>query len=67
MPPEKTGAYRSFLLRCWQEQNADQDKPPLWRFALQEVAEEQRQHAFSSFEQLVDFLRNEVVADEEVE
>lgn len=61
MSKEKSSAYRSYLLRCWQEKPADPEQPPLWRFMLQDVADAQRQHAFSSFEQLVAFLRTEIL------
>ena len=60
MPREKTGSYRSYLLRCWLEQTSS-EQPPQWRFMLQEVSEAQRQHAFSSFERLVAFLRSELL------
>ena len=63
MPQEKEGSYRSFLLRCWQEARASPDQPPLWRFVLQDVAAGQEQHAFGSFEQLVTFLRNEILGE----
>jgi len=66
MPPEKAGSYRSYLLRCWQEVRTNAEHPPLWRFVLQDVTDTQKQYAFSSLEQLVDFLRTEILGDETV-
>jgi len=60
MHGKKAKSYRSYLLRCWQEQAATPGQPPVWRFAVQEVSGEQRQWAFSSFEQVVDFLLDEL-------
>lgn len=65
MPKEKTGSYRSYLLRCWQEEHTRPEQPPLWRFMLQDVADAQRQHAFGSFEQLVAFLRTEILEEKD--
>ena len=56
MSKEKPGSYRSYLLRCWQEKPTRPGQPPLWRFSVQDVSEAQRQQAFSSIEQLIDFL-----------
>lgn len=61
MPEEKTGSYRSYLLRCWQEKHASPEQPPEWRFTLQEVSGAQSQYAFGSFDQLVAFLRSELL------
>ena len=63
MSEEKTGSYRSYLLRCWQEKQVGPEQPPQCRFMLQEVSEAQRQHAFGSFAQLVAFLRQEVLTE----
>ncbi len=57
----KVKAYRSYLLRCWQEQGATPDQPPVWRFVLQEISGEQRQLGFGSFEQMADFLLDELM------
>lgn len=58
MQPKKARPYCSYLLRCWQEQ------PSVWRFAVQEVSGEQRQWAFASFEQMMDFLLDELMGPE---
>lgn len=63
MPKEKAGSYRSYLLRCWQEERANPQQPPLWRFVLQDVSDAQRQQAFGDFEQLVAFLRSEILEE----
>ncbi len=36
----------------------------MWRFAVQEVSGEQRQWAFASFEQMMDFLLDELMGPE---
>ena len=53
--------YRSYVLRCWQEQEAAPDRPPVWRFVLQEISGEQRRLGFGDFEQMADFLLHELV------
>jgi len=65
MPKEKAGSYRSYLLRCWQEERTTPQQPPAWRFVLQDVSDAQRQQAFGDFEQLVAFLRREILEEEE--
>ncbi len=67
MPKEKAGSYRSYLLRCWQEERANPKQPRLWRFVLQDVSDAQRQQAFGDFEQLVAFLRSEILEETEKE
>jgi len=62
---KKSGAYRSYLLRCWREKHASSERPAEWRFMLQEVSDAQRQHAFGSFEQLITFLRSQVLEEKE--
>jgi len=64
MQRKKVKSYRSYLLRCWQEQAAAPGQLPVWRFAVQEVSGEQRQWAFSTFEQVMDFLRDELLGPE---
>lgn len=64
MQPKKARPYRSYLLRCWQEQAAVLGRPSVWRFVVQEVSGEQRQWAFASFEQVMDFLLGELMGPE---
>ena len=51
------GAYRAFLLRCWQEE-AGGGAP--WRFTLAEVGEERTRQCFASLEDLFSYLRAEL-------
>ncbi|MBE7555558.1 MAG: hypothetical protein HS126_31295 [Anaerolineales bacterium] len=60
MQRKKARLYRSYLLRCWQEQAAGSGQSSVWRFGVQEVSGEQRQWTFGSFEAVVDFLLNEL-------
>ncbi|MCL4299101.1 MAG: hypothetical protein KJ077_25420 [Anaerolineae bacterium] len=64
MDGKKAKPYRSYLLRCWQEQAATSGQPSVWRFVVQEVSGEQRQWAFGSFEQVVGFLLDELLGSE---
>lgn len=64
MQRKKARPYRSYLLRCWQEQAAGPGQPSVWRFGVQEVSGEQRQWAFGSFEEMVDFLLKELWGSE---
>jgi hypothetical protein len=61
--PAVTGLYHSYVLRCWQEEQASPERPP-GRFILQDESDAQRQHAFGSFEQLVAFLRSELLGEQ---
>ena len=54
---ETAGAYRAFLLRCWQEE-ADGGAP--WRFTLVGVGEEHAPKGFASLEDLTAFLREDL-------
>ena len=51
------GAYRAYLLRCWQEE-AGGGAP--WRFTLVGVGQEQAQKGFASLEDLFSYLRAEL-------
>lgn len=64
MQRKKARPYRSYLLRCWQEQATGPVQPSVWRFGVQEVSGEQRQWAFASFEEVVDFLLGELRGSE---
>ena len=48
------GAYRAYLLRCWQEETGG-GAP--WRFTLVGVGEGYTQKAFANLEDLTTFLR----------
>jgi hypothetical protein len=58
----KDELYRAYLLRCWQERDGETDKGPLWRFAVEEIFGERRQHGFASLEALVAFLKVEMTS-----
>ena len=51
------GAYRAYLLRCWQEEI---DGELLWRFTLVQAGEEHTQKGFASLEDLFAYLRAEL-------
>ena len=51
------GAYRAYLLRCWQEE-AGGSNP--WRFTLVQVGQEHIQKGFASLEDLTLFLREDL-------
>ena len=51
------GAYRAYLLRCWQE---EVDGESLWRFTLVGVGEEHAPKGFASLEDLFSHLRAEL-------
>ena len=52
------GAYRAFLLRCWQE---DVGGEYLWRFTLVKAGDEgEKKQGFASLEELVNHLRVEL-------
>lgn len=54
--------YRSFLLRCWREGTGADDGAPIWRFLLQEIGvAPESARGFPDFEQLVAFLRGELL------
>lgn len=48
------GAYRAFLLRCWQEEGGGEAP---WRFTLVGVGDDYIRKAFASLEDLTTFLR----------
>jgi len=51
------GAYRAYLLRCWQEEGSEEAS---WRFKLVGMGEEQAQKGFASLEDLCVYLRAEM-------
>jgi hypothetical protein len=64
MPGDNTPTYRAFLLRYWREQPAVPDGEPVWRLSLTDVAGEQLEYQFASLSELVDFLRQILMADQ---
>ena len=56
---KKQTNYHAYLLRCWQENDADNDTPN-WRFSLEGVRDHQR-HGFANLEALQAFLQQKTV------
>lgn len=54
--PKSGSAHRSFLLRCWREQGADQNGWWGWRFSVREVMEQPQEYVLSTPGELLDFL-----------
>ena len=54
---EAAGAYRAFLLRCWQEEGGGEAP---WRFTLVGVGNNHTQKGFASLENLTAFLREDL-------
>ena len=50
---DSEGAYRAFLLRCWQEPGAGPGGRPAWRFTLVKVEGGVVQKGFASLEGVV--------------
>jgi hypothetical protein len=58
---DKQERYRAYILRCWQEGKTRADQEPLWRFSVEEVFDERVVQGFGSLEELIAFLRVELV------
>jgi hypothetical protein len=54
-------SYRSYALRCRQEQLAPPDEPPIWHFVVEEVAKEGHQREFRSLQEVMEFLVDELL------
>lgn len=64
MSAKKVRPQHAYLLRCWPEGEAMDDKAPHWRFSLEEILKkEPRRRGFDTLEALIVFLRAEL-ADE---
>ena len=59
MSPKRS--YRSFLLRCWTTEERDSSDSVDERFVVESVSEVPHRWSFITFEDLVDFLRAELV------
>jgi hypothetical protein len=57
-PVEPT--YRAFVLRCWQETEAEPGYPTTWRFRLLEQGVEETGRGFASLEALLAYLRQKL-------
>lgn len=56
--PDRPPAYRSYLLRFWEERG-DRPTPPVWRFSLEDPQTAHRQ-GFASLTALSDWLQSEI-------
>jgi len=55
------GKYRTFLLRCWQEEGVEKSGEATWRFTLVQIGDgEAGQKGFACLDNLVDYLRQEL-------
>lgn len=63
MGPESTGgsAYRSYLLRCWEE-CAETGTDKFWRFSLEDTRSGQRR-GFASLNELLVALKTELAGE----
>ena len=52
---KKQNSYRAYLLRCWQEGDANSE-PQSWRFSLEGV-QDNRRHGFADLQALLAFLQ----------
>jgi hypothetical protein len=57
--------YRTYLLRCWREDNTSPNQIPMWRFSVEEVLGKRGRRGFASFEEVVAFLRKELTDPED--
>ncbi len=67
MPPGKTRAYRSFLLRCWTPAGPASDARAHMRFVVESISGEPRRWGFDTFETLIAFLRAELLVSRDPE
>jgi hypothetical protein len=57
-PEEASGVtYRSFLLRCWQE---EVDGKPVWRFTLVQMDDEGIKKGFASLDEMFTYIRDKL-------
>ena len=61
---DKPPRYRSYVLTFWEERSQDTDTPVIWRFSLQDPRTGQR-HGFASLEEMVGFVRAELVSSQD--
>lgn len=57
--------YVSFILRCWQEEEANVDHQLDWRFSIQEIGTKRRQIGFNQLEQLFAYLEEQLMSTRE--
>lgn len=64
MSPEKLKAYRSFLIRCWQEEEVTPGQHPAWRFSIEGVSSSLNRQGFHDLQALLAFLYNTLLIPE---
>jgi hypothetical protein len=64
MSPEKLKAYRSFLLRCWQEEEIAPGQHPAWRFSIEGVSSSLDRQGFNNLQELLTFIYNALLIPE---
>lgn len=62
---EGTQTFRTYLLRCWLEENnvgdSPRDKTTAWRFTLSQLGNERDRRGFSCLDDLVGYLADQLV------
>ncbi len=61
---DKPPRYRSFLFIFWEERSSDPTVPPVWRFSLKDPRSGRRR-GFASLEEMVVYLKAELVDSED--
>jgi hypothetical protein len=56
MFPEKLKVYRSFLVRCWQEEEISSSQAAPWRFSVEGVSSPLERQGFNNLQDLLVFL-----------
>ena len=54
---------RAYLIRCWQEGDAERGGTLRWRFSVEEVLRERRRRGYADLASLIAFLRTELGGD----
>ena len=63
METKKPKAYRTYLLRCWRQiERGPQDLSEL-RFSLQEILQKKREFGFGDFDEMVNFLVEDLLRE----
>ena len=59
-----TSAYRTFVLRFWQEPQASEQASTAWRFSLEDAATRAR-YGFCTLSELVNFLEKQTTESDD--
>ena len=57
----KVKTYQSYLLHCWSEQSVNPNNSPSRYFVVEEVFGKQQRREFCTFEQVMNFLLDELL------